>query len=388
MKVIARLFKRELDLFFSNSVAVFIFFAAPIGYALIVGSAYKEAKLTDLNILVVDSDNSPLSNKLIDTLDDNQYLQVAEVVYLDNGAEQKLIDNDYVAVVYLPDRFEADIFQKRQPEIRVELNGSNMVLGNYASSGIQTVLGMVNAGLEIESLKKQGFPESTAYQQYSALTVSVSRFYNPANNYLFFVWPGIMGTVMQQVILIVMALSFSREFEERTFTKLVRLSDSPAFLLFIKSFPVFIMSLLMWALIYYGFYPFFKVALPADMWSNWILIVFFTLANIFLGTLASILIPSQLKTTEVLMAISLPSFILSGFTWPLEGMPNWLVSWISDVIPLTHFLKGYRKLELMDVGLSSISGEFLILVLMSVILSIVSYAALKRRIHNHEKRLD
>ena len=41
MKIFAKLFKRELKLFFSNSVAVFIFFAAPIGYGLMVGSAYS-----------------------------------------------------------------------------------------------------------------------------------------------------------------------------------------------------------------------------------------------------------------------------------------------------------------------------------------------------------
>jgi ABC-2 type transport system permease protein len=40
--------------------------------------------------------------------------------------------------------------------------------------------------------------------------------------------------------------------------------------------------------------------------------------------LVSILVPNQLKATEILMVIATPSFILSGFTWPLSQMPVWV----------------------------------------------------------------
>ncbi|NGP87162.1 ABC transporter permease [Fodinibius halophilus] len=385
MNIFSKLFKRELKLFFSNSVAVFIFFAAPIGYALMVGSTYMQGKLTNLEVIVVDADNTPLSNKMIDALDDNQYLDVAEVQYLQKEVEQKVVENDYVAAIYIPDEFEGNILQKRQPEVNVELNGSNMVSGNYASSGIQKVLGTLNAGIEIESMKKQGLPEATAKTQFQPFNVTVNRFYNPANNYLQFIWPGIMGAVMQQVILIVMALSFAMEFENESFRKLVKLSDSPTFLIFIKSLPIMVLTFLMWGLVYYGFYPLFKVMLPAAMLSNWILVFLFTLANVFLGILVSICFPSQLKATEILMAISMPSFILSGFTWPLNGMPEWVVTYVSNLIPLTHFLKAYRKLELMGASLGNVMQQFWVLIIMCVVLFVLSYFALQYRIRRHHK---
>ena len=43
------------------------------------------------------------------------------------------------------------------------------------------------------------------------------------------------------------------------------------------------------------------------------------------------------------MVVATPSFILSGFTWPLSQMPAW-VQFISDCIPLTHYLKIFRIL--------------------------------------------
>ena len=45
----------------------------------LLGYVYKEATLYDLPIIVVDLDDSPLSHKIIDALDDNQYIRVGEV---------------------------------------------------------------------------------------------------------------------------------------------------------------------------------------------------------------------------------------------------------------------------------------------------------------------
>jgi ABC-2 type transport system permease protein len=57
----------------------------------------------------------------------------------------------------------------------------------------------------------------------------------------------------------------------------------------------------------------------------------FVISVSFIGVLVSILVPNQLKATEILMVIATPSFILSGFTWPLSQMPVWVQA-ISNVI--------------------------------------------------------
>jgi ABC-2 type transport system permease protein len=49
----------------------------------------------------------------------------------------------------------------------------------------------------------------------------------------------------------------------------------------------------------------------------------FVISVSFIGVLVSILVPNQLKATEILMVIATPSFILSGFTW-LSQMPVWV----------------------------------------------------------------
>lgn len=45
------------------------------------------------------------------------------------------------------------------------------------------------------------------------------------------------------------------------------------------------------------------------------------------------------------MIVATPSFIISGFTWPLNQMPI-LVQHIARMIHLTIFLEAYRKITL------------------------------------------
>ena len=381
MKRFVEVMIRELRLFASNGVAVFIFLAAPIGYGLVVGATYQSGMLKELPVMIVDLDNSPLSNRTIDAIGDNKYLQVREISHTDVNVKQKVIEEDLIAAVHLPSNFEADVYQRRHPVIRVELNGNNMVESNYAGNGLQSTLATLNAGLEIEALKKQGQPEAISREQFEMFGISYKRFFNPANNYMQFIWPGIMGTVMQQVLLIVLALAFSKEFEEGTFSQLLGYSRSATWLILAKGLPYLVLTLLMWVLIFKGFYPLFHVIQPASFWTNWFMILLFSTAYLFLGIMVSIWIPSQLKTTEILMAISLPTFILSGFTWPPSGMPGWVTA-LADTLPLTHYLHAFRKIQLNGATLSTVSTEMWTLIGMTLLFFMISVWSLKFKINN------
>src|SRR5690606_23582609 len=81
--------------------------------------------------------------------------------------------------------------------------------------------------------------------------------------------------------------------------------------------------------------------LHADFWWFVLCTFVFMLAVCFIGVLVSIVLPSQLKATEILLVIATPALILSGFTWPSSLMPTW-VQRIAGVIPSTHYLRIFR----------------------------------------------
>lgn len=89
----------------------------------------------------------------------------------------------------------------------------------------------------------------------------------------------------------------------------------------------------------------------------------------------SVVVPNQLKATEILMVIATPSFILSGFTWPLSQMPQ-AVQAIANVIPLTHFLKAFRILIIEDGAFSQTTRPIWNMIIIGLVCSIGAYIAL------------
>ena len=65
MKSLFQLIIREFKHFWSNSVLRVLFIGAPLFYGVLMGFVYKKGKVTDLPIIVVNEDSSPMSFKAL-----------------------------------------------------------------------------------------------------------------------------------------------------------------------------------------------------------------------------------------------------------------------------------------------------------------------------------
>lgn len=386
MRTFIQLVKREFQLFWSNSVLRLLFIGAPVLYGVLFGFVYQKGKVTDLNILVVDQDNTPLSNRLVDMLNDNEVLHVVEVKPERLNLKQDLIRLDGQAIVVIPDRFEADVLQNRSPEVNVEINLANILTANYASRSIQLVLGSLNAGLEMEALRKRGTPEYALQGKYEAFGTNYVRLYNRSSNYMSFLWPGMLATIVQQVLLLALALSFAQEYERGTFkSELLVKTRSPLIAILVKCMPYWLMMIPI-GMFFWGLQQYFHVPLiPNQAAPSLLLFALFIAASSFMGILVSVLIPSQLKATEVLMVVATPSFVLSGFTWPLSQMPRW-VAMVADIIPLTHFLGGYRILLMQEGWWGAVNPQLIALTVLTVVFGLLSYGALALKMRREAGR--
>lgn len=383
MKNWISLLKREFSLFRSNSVVIAIFIGAPLLYGILLGAVYKKGKVNHLPVLVIDLDKSPISQKVIDMIDDSEVID-AVLLQHQNDLKAKIIENEYSAIITIPERFEAEIIQKRHPEIGVDINTANILTANYAAKAIQQILGTLNAGIEIEALKKTGVPFVTAQTQYEAFGVNYARFFNTSANYMSFLWPGVLGIIIQQVFLLALALSFAREFEEKTFfTEFMPRAKNEWNAMFLKALPFWIIGIFI-LLFLRVLFPMFGVPFNVDIIAMLSLVTSFIASVTFLGILVSIAIPNQLKATEVLMVVATPSFIISGFTWPLSQMPGYIVS-LANTIPSTHFLIGMRKALMYQANAQEIWPEIKSLLILTIIFALLSYLILKIKMHKFRK---
>ena len=191
---------------------------------------------------------------------------------------------------------------------------------------------------------------------------------------MYYLWPGVLSAVLQQVMLLALALSFASEFENGTFSQLVQKSNSIVQMMSVKIIPYLVMSFGVW-LIYWLFTFYFRIPFFTNLPQLTFVAGIFILSVSFIGILVSILIPNQLKATEILMVIATPSFILSGFSWPLSQMPNW-VQGVANIIPLTHLLKAFRILISEEGTLSQVQNPIYNMIIIGIVCAILSYIAL------------
>lgn len=384
MKNFISLIKIEFKRIFSNGVLMAIFIGAPIGYGILFGYVYQQAKVKDLPIVIIDQDQSPATDKIIDAFQDNEGLYVVDVRSIPGNIVKEMPTEQYAAVITFPADFEKNILQKKHPEIRVDLNMANVLNANTASNNINMVLMTMNAGFEIEGLKKQGMHPDQAKISYESFKINFNKLYNSAGSYVTFMLPGILAAIMQQIIFLALALAFSRDFEDGYFENLVKNHKSSLYLILLKATPFLIMLPILW-LIVASFFPYFKITADIFNFPMLVLATLLTLSAICIGMLFSVAIPSQLKATELLMVISTPAFILSGFTWPTEAIPS-LITNVAQFIPVTQFLSGFRKIAFYGGDLASITPEIGILSIVSLVSFLLMVVILQLKINRTSKR--
>lgn len=355
MKQFVQLLKVEFSRIFSNNVLMAIFFGAPLLYGVLFGYVYKQAKVLDLPIVLIDEDMSPMSDKITDALHDNETLKIVEFKAGNEDIASLMPNHGYAAVITIPSNFEADILQKRYPEVRIDLNMSNILNANFASKSIMSVLGTLKAGIEIEGLKKQGMHPKQALKSYEPFKTNFNKLYNSSGNYTIFMMPGLMGAIMQQIIFLGLALVFARDFEDGYFKVLVQKSNNVFYQLLLKLTPFIGLTIFVWAAVA-CFIPYFNIDVDVFNGPMLLLATLLSLAAMAIGMLFSVAIPNQLKATELLMVISTPAFVLSGFTWPVSAMPLFIQN-IAQIIPLTHFLEGFKKIAIYGGSYGNIQPE-------------------------------
>ncbi|MGY0034845.1 ABC transporter permease [Pedobacter sp. NJ-S-72] len=99
------LVKREFGLFWSNKIFVVAFLVMPVILAFLLGNVYMDGAVKHLKIVVVDKDNTPMSNKLIDMFAEHQTLHVLSVKHETIDLDQTMLDTRAIAIVVIPERF-------------------------------------------------------------------------------------------------------------------------------------------------------------------------------------------------------------------------------------------------------------------------------------------
>lgn len=277
-----------------------------------------------------------------------------------------------VALVIPPD-FSERLLGGREATVQVLVDGAN-------ASAAATAVGYVGAMAQDHSSKiairasartgRPGVPLPIDYRP--------RVWYNPELKSAKFLVPGLIGFILMITAVISTALSVVREKEQGTIEQIVVSPIRPVELILGKTIPYILISLAATVIILLVSYLLFDVAVRGSYLLLFGVTLLFLAGALGLGLLISTVADSQQVAFQMALLVTmLPTFLLSGFVFPIRNMPL-PVQAITHIVPARYFLVALRGIVLKGVGLSALYDQALFLLAFAALTLGVSSARLRK----------
>jgi len=185
--------------------------------------------------------------------------------------------------------------------------------------------------------------------------------YNPELRSANFLVPGLMAFILMVIIVISTAFSVVREKERGTMEQIAVSPLQPFELIAGKTIPYVLISLVSSHLVLLLGNVLFGVSVRGSYVLLLLTMTIFLVGGLGQGLFISTITRTQQVAFQLaILSTFLPTFILSGFIFPVRNMPP-LVQAITTMIPARFFLSALRGIVLKGAGLRAIWGDLLYL---------------------------
>lgn len=320
-----------------------ILFFVPILYTVLFGSIYLHHKVTEMATVVIDEDQSPLSRQIIQAFEQSETFQIKKEYHSEEDVKRALSSGEAKVGLIIPSNFEAKLKHGETLPLLTLIDGSNMMISNSATKGANEVITTFSMGYSQKKLQlKQGLQNEEVMNTLSPIPFRYRIMYNSAFNYSDFMLYGLVGAILQQVLFLGIALTITREKDAGTWHRFEAWRRNPWRISYAKTAPYFLINFFNTAVTFVIALYAFGAPMSGSLLVGFAIIVSFTFAVSGIGYLISLFSSNQLGSTQTAMLIAVPSFMLSGFTWPFEAMPK-VLQVLGHMLPLTYFLDGVRN---------------------------------------------
>lgn len=368
--------KREISYMWRDKGLRNILLIGPLLGLLLFAGVYSYQRMDNISTAIVDLDKSNASRQVITGLTNSENLQV--VAYPDNFDQlEKLIEKGKAIVgIVIPENYGKEVALHRQTQVAVMIDGTNMIYATNATSAVLMVTRTLGAEIGIKTLIAGGIQPDQAREAYQSIEFREEAWFNPTMNYAYFLVLAFALNMWQQYCTLASCMNIIGENGLPSWLQIKASGISIPKLFFCKSLVHIGTFVLMVLPVYFFAFKVFKLPLAC----GWLLLLLFTFTFAIclhsLGTLMSSLAVNAVDATRFGMVVALPSFVISGFTWPIETMPQFFqpLVWL---LPQTWFFQGISYLTFKNPGWEFISHYLLMLGLMTVVF--YSGAALSTR---------
>lgn len=359
----------EYRTIFSDGGVMLILIFALFIYATAYSLAYAPQVLRNVPIGVIDLSRTSTSRALTETFNAGPNTYVAYQPVDMAEAKKLFFDREIYGIVYIPSDYEEKLLGGQQAVVAIYCDASYFLMYRQVFQEVVTTIGNTGAMVEFQRLIAKGanIPQAQATTQ--PVIYQARNIFNPYLGYGTFVMPAIIMVIIQQTMLIGIGMIGGTWREHGLYHKLC-----PAGRRHMSTLPIVLGRGLVYASLYavtcfyiLGLhYRLFHYPMNGATGTILLFMAVYMAACIGLSIAVSTLFRYRENSLLFLLWTSIPLLMLSGVSYPREGIPDWLFQF-GQLFPSSHGFNAFIRIQTMGASLSEVFAEIKALVILAVI---------------------
>ena len=309
-----------------------------------------------LSLAVLDQEKSQRSRDFLDRFLNTEYFDLKFSLENMRQIDDLMGKGEIQVALVIPRDFSAELLAGRESPVQVIIDGEDTGIAGTAIGYVSAIAQSYSVRLAVETMERAGLRDLELPVDFHPRV-----WFNPELRSVRFLIPGLMAFVLMITVVISTSFSVVREIERGSIEQLIVSPLRPTELIIGKTIPYAFISFLSAHSVLFFAYLLFDVSVKGSY--AWLLIgiLFFLICGLGLGLLISTIASTQ-QVAFMLAIIStmLPTFILSGFVFPIRNMPAFVQA-ITFIIPARYFLVILRAVMLKGVGVEAFGRELAVL---------------------------
>ncbi len=326
-----------------------------------------------LNLAILDQENSLHSRDFYERFQNSEYFDFKYSPRTMSEIDRLMAEGKIQLAIVIPPEFSKRLLQQKEVAVQVIVDGTESTIAGTAFGYVNAIAQSYGSEIVLEAMARKGRRgELTPVDNHPRV------WFNPDLKSARFFVPGLMGFILMIVVVISTSLSVVREKERGSLEQITVSPVRPMDLILGKTIPYAIISIISAHLVLLLGYVLFDVSIKGSYPVLLLGMVLFLVSGLGLGLFISTIARTQQAAFMLsVLTTLLPTFILSGFVFPIRNMPV-VIQIITYFIPARYFLSILRSIMLKGVGLNAFWAQMGFLLIFAVLILSVSSVRLGR----------
>lgn len=375
------MFKRVRFLFVKEMIQVLrdrrlrITLLFPPIFQLIVFGYAANLDVKHIRMAIRDLDQSPSSRDLVSRFSSSKYFDIVSYPKDPKEVERLIIQGRIILSIEIPSDFSKKLKKGETAAIQILIDGTESNTALIAMSYVGRILSDYSSSVMVKRMNREGMIDF----EETGVELENRTWFNPNLESRYYYVPGVIASIAFLIPIILTAQAIVREREMGTLEQIMVTPIRPWELILGKTLPFALIGLLDAVLVGLIGVFWFEIPLRGNPLILLLGNILFLMSSVGIGLFISTISSTQQQAQISTFFFANPAFILSGFAFPLENMPDWL-QYITYINPLRYFIIIIRGVFLKGNGLDILWPEMVALAILGGTTILLSSLRFRKRL--------